>query len=73
MKTQFQTKHVLAKDLMEDDRFKMGGMMYRVREVYKDSRKRRMIHFYPTEAGLTFKMSFMLVPKNTRFKIYNQK
>ena len=71
----FTTRHVKAKRLMADDWFKMAGRMYRIAQVQKNMYNCRIITFYPVhpEPYEPPTFSTLIVPKNTVFKIWNQK
>lgn len=62
-----------AEDLMEDDRFELGGEMYRIFDVQECT----FDHFDTTISFYSLKKvklptMTLIVPKNTEFKIYNE-
>ena len=68
--TEFNASDVTAKDLMQDDRFEIGGEMYRISKIVKNLDE-RVIHFYPIR-NVT-RTGTLVIPSDTKFKIFNQK
>lgn len=71
--TQFNIiSHVPANMLTNYDRFKMAGQMYMIDEVRRNAFDERVVRFHPI-FGRQISSHTMIVPKNTMFKVYNQK
>lgn len=70
MKDVYVSSNVTANDLMQDDRFKMGGAFYRVFVVLDNDFGDKVIRFYHL-SEVPNDRKFMVVPKDTPFKIYN--
>lgn len=74
MKKSFKkTNNVDADLLMADDRFRMGGRMYRIKTVTRHGNCSILITFYALEDVPVAVVQSMHVARNTPFKIYNQK
>lgn len=68
---EYMTQIVLAKKLMQDDRFRMAGQLYRISDVAFNDYGDRIIWAYPVDRQshcLT-----LIVGRSARFKIYNLK
>lgn len=65
------TSIVPANRLVADDRFKMGGSMYRIADTSPNLYNEQIIWFHLLETS-SFTMQ-MVVPQDLKFKIYNQK
>jgi hypothetical protein len=70
--TLYTTSYSLAQNLLADDRFKMGGEMYRIVTVGNDGNNDVVISFYPLADRHQFQ-HVLTTPQHTTFKIYNQK
>jgi hypothetical protein len=68
----FNDQLIQISAIMVDDNFKLGGQMYRVKEVHKDNHELRTITFFPFHGEADEIMSLTL-NKDVIFKIYNQR
>lgn len=68
----FDTKHVAASELMQDDSFKMGGKMYRIASTDTNQYGDVIINFYPFDKHVNQSMNVLIVDYDTDIKIYNQ-
>ena len=79
--TEFNESEVTAKELLGDDRFILGGLMYQIDTVvvnpqYEDNPHGiplTNIGFFPVENRDGGRHSLLIVPSDTKFKIFNQK
>jgi len=67
-----RTSHVPASALMEEDRFKMAGQMYRVMNVTTNAYDQKVIRFYSV-FNHRGDVATMIVPRRTMFKVYNRR
>ena len=68
---EYTTSTRCAQHVMEDDRFKMGGQMYRIADTSPNLYNEVIIWAYPVEDST--ETTTLIVPKKTLFKIYNLK
>ena len=73
----FRSTSMPAAALMIDDWLKLGGNLYRVTGVQSNDYGTWIIRMKPAHKKSTFKKPVrtltLSVPKNTKFKVYNQK
>ena len=69
-KKMFKTHTIEASNLMPDDRFRMGGRLYRIHSVTKHGNCSTLVQFYPLNDLPVAVIQSMHVTRNTSFKIY---
>lgn len=68
----FKTHQYAASALMQDDRFRMGGKMYRITALTANQFGDLIISARPTRRNREESIA-LIVPMDVRFKVYNQK
>lgn len=68
---EFKTQTVTAAEVMDDDRFKLGGEIYRVLDTTTTSAGQTIITFYPIN-DITKDHNTLIVNSEFHIKVYNQ-